>query len=316
MIGSKLAHAPPAPPPRLSDLPELPCAIIVDFLSTPRRDGTATAALAALSLASRAWGERVGWSDAWRRVLQRRDPAHHGYRQREYNRRDAAGQFGAAVEWRAVVRDRYRRSLAVADAGRAPLPPREAPSVLARVRALFAPAPDARDVVLTGIDAAGKTTILRQLLRREPELTIPTIGFNVEQGEICHGRVNLISWGVGGSDKLGALLRHYYRTTAAVVFVVDCADDDAGWSRVDFAGKELGRILREGQLAGVPLLVLASKQDRLRAIGPAALAARLGLPAMTERPWAVAGCVGPTAQGLAAAVDWLTASLGLPRHGA
>jgi hypothetical protein len=59
MIGSELAHAPPAPP-RLSDLPELPCAIIVNFLSTPRRDGTVTAALAALSLASRAWGERVG----------------------------------------------------------------------------------------------------------------------------------------------------------------------------------------------------------------------------------------------------------------
>merc|ERR1712124_160271 len=77
-------------------------------------------------------------------------------------------------------------------------------------------------MLMLGLDAAGKTTILYKLKLGEVVTTIPTIGFNVETVE--YRNINFTVWDVGGQDKIRPLWRHYYQNTQAVIFVVDSSD--------------------------------------------------------------------------------------------
>jgi hypothetical protein len=65
-------------------------------------------------------------------------------------------------------------------------------------------------VLMLGLDAAGKTTILYKLKLDKGEVitTIPTVGFNVES--VMYKRVKFNVWDVGGQDKIRPLWRHYY----------------------------------------------------------------------------------------------------------
>ena len=63
-------------------------------------------------------------------------------------------------------------------------------------------------ILMLGLDAAGKTTILYKLKLPQPVTTIPTVGFNVET--VTMGAVKFNIWDVGGQDKIRPLWRHYY----------------------------------------------------------------------------------------------------------
>ena len=84
-------------------------------------------------------------------------------------------------------------------------------------------------ILMVGLDAAGKTTILYKLKLGEIVTTIPTIGFNVETVE--YKNISFTVWDVGGQDKIRPLWRHYYQNTQGLIFVVDSSDRD----RVDEA---------------------------------------------------------------------------------
>jgi GTPase SAR1 family protein len=58
-------------------------------------------------------------------------------------------------------------------------------------------------ILMVGLDAAGKTTILYKLKLGEVVTTIPTIGFNVETVE--YKNISFTVWDVGGQDKVRAL---------------------------------------------------------------------------------------------------------------
>uniref|UniRef100_A0A804PLW4 ADP-ribosylation factor n=1 Tax=Zea mays TaxID=4577 RepID=A0A804PLW4_MAIZE len=66
-------------------------------------------------------------------------------------------------------------------------------------------------VVMLGLDAAGKTTILYKLHIGEVLSTVPTIGFNVEK--VQYKNVMFTVWDVGGQEKLRPLWRHYFNNT-------------------------------------------------------------------------------------------------------
>jgi len=66
-------------------------------------------------------------------------------------------------------------------------------------------------ILMVGLDAAGKTTILYKLKLGEIVTTIPTIGFNVETVE--YKNISFTVWDVGGQDKIRPLWRHYFTNT-------------------------------------------------------------------------------------------------------
>ena len=67
-------------------------------------------------------------------------------------------------------------------------------------------------ILVLGLDAAGKTTILYKLKLNENVTTIPTIGFNVEEVTPMKN-VTFTMWDVGGQEKIRPLWRHYYQVS-------------------------------------------------------------------------------------------------------
>merc|ERR1712014_420628 len=141
-------------------------------------------------------------------------------------------------------------------------------------------------ILMLGLDAAGKTTILYKLKLGEVITTIPTIGFNVEAVE--YKNINFTVWDVGGQDKIRRLWRHYYQNTQGVIFVVDSNDreriDDSSGSD-NSAKEELHRMLAEDELRDAVLLVFANKQDLPNAMSVNEVTERLGLNQLRNRQW-------------------------------
>lgn len=71
-------------------------------------------------------------------------------------------------------------------------------------------------ILMLGLDAAGKTTILYKLKLDQSVTTIPTVGFNVETVKYKNTKFNV--WDVGGQDKIRPLWRHYYTGTQVFYF--------------------------------------------------------------------------------------------------
>jgi small GTP-binding protein len=161
-----------------------------------------------------------------------------------------------------------------------------------------------RRILLVGLDAAGKTTILYKLKLGDTICTIPTIGFNVET--VKYKRLTFTMWDIGGQDKLRPLWRHYFEHSDAVVFVVDCNDRE----RMGVAAAELHRMLADNKLADARLLVLANKQDLSGAMGTAELMEQLKLSQLTRgREWYVQPCCATSGDGLHEGLDWLAKAL-------
>merc|ERR1712194_61240 len=97
-------------------------------------------------------------------------------------------------------------------------------------------------ILMVGLDAAGKTTILYKLKLGEVVTTIPTIGFNVETVE--YKNLSFTVWDVVGQDKIRPLWRHYYQGTNGLIYVVDSNDRD----RVEDAREELTKMLNEDEM--------------------------------------------------------------------
>ena len=169
-----------------------------------------------------------------------------------------------------------------------------------------------RRLLLVGLDAAGKTTVLYRMKLGETVTTIPTIVFNVESLE--YKNINFTMWDVGGQDKIRPLWRHYYQNTDAVIFVVDSndrdrMDADSSLAEHKSAHEELHKMMVEDELRDAVLLVLANKQDLPNALSVDEVSQRLGLNGIRNRQWFVQGCCATTGEGLYEGLDWLSETL-------
>ena len=132
-------------------------------------------------------------------------------------------------------------------------------------------------MIIIGLDNAGKTTILYKLHLGEIVTTVPTVGFNVES--MNYNGLKFQVWDLGGQTGLRPYWRCYYQDTNAVVFVVDSADRE----RIEYSKQELDIMLQEEELKGVPVLILANKQDLPGAMNEQEIYSGLGLPNIKNR---------------------------------
>jgi len=159
-------------------------------------------------------------------------------------------------------------------------------------------------ILMVGLDAAGKTTILYKLKLGEIVTTIPTIGFNVETVE--YKNINFTVWDVGGQDKIRPLWRHYFQNTQGLIFVVDSNDRE----RVSEAAEELTKMLNEDELRDAVLLIFCNKQDLPNAMSVAEVTYKLGLHQLRSRKWYIQSTCATSGDGLYEGLDWLSNTLG------
>ena len=108
-------------------------------------------------------------------------------------------------------------------------------------------------ILMVGLDAAGKTTILYKLKLGEYVSSIPTIGFNVET--VQYKNIAFTIWDIGGQDKIRTMWQYYYEKSDGIIFVVDSNDPE----RIDVAKAEIDKLMVQDELKDAALLVLANK---------------------------------------------------------
>ena len=111
-------------------------------------------------------------------------------------------------------------------------------------------------ILMVGLDAAGKTTILYQLKLGELVTPIPTIGFNVE--EVNYKNLKLTMWDVGGQKRLRELWNHYLPNNDAIIYVVDSSDTERMENE---CLEELQYLVGSEDLKDACILIYANKQD-------------------------------------------------------
>ncbi|TKS90360.1 ADP-ribosylation factor 4 [Collichthys lucidus] len=139
-------------------------------------------------------------------------------------------------------------------------------------------------ILMVGLDAAGKTTILYKLKLGEIVTTIPTIGFNVETVE--YKNICFTVWD-------------------GLIFVVDSNDRE----RVAESAEELAKMIHEDELKEAVILVFANKQDLPNAMGVSELTDKLGLHNLRSRTWHVQATCATQGTGLYEGLDWLSSEL-------
>jgi ADP-ribosylation factor protein 1 len=160
---------------------------------------------------------------------------------------------------------------------------------------------DAR-IVMVGLDAAGKTTVLYKLKLNDVVTTIPTIGFNVERLE--YRNLKMTIWDIGGQDRLRPLWRHYYENTNGIIFVVDSCDT----VRVKLARDEIAKMMEEPALREARLVVFANKQDMPNAMSGSELVSALELRNYKNK-WFLQPTSAVTGHGLFEGLDWLAQNI-------
>ncbi|RYP79146.1 hypothetical protein DL771_000124 [Monosporascus sp. 5C6A] len=184
-------------------------------------------------------------------------------------------------------------------------------------------------VILLGLDNAGKTTFHEQTKslflpeHPDPKLkTVPTVGQNVST--ITLPDMYLKIWDVGGQLSLRRLWQSYYASCHAIVFIIDSTDigdgsldgedgggDGNGAGRLEECRLVLEDVLQNSETEGVPLLILANKQDREDCVEVVRIKEGLvkkvfeGEKASSIRDSRVLPVSALTGTGVREAVDWL-----------
>lgn len=138
-------------------------------------------------------------------------------------------------------------------------------------------------VLLLGIDGAGKTTLLyKAKLDNAIFANIPPRGINIELMTPRRGaRIQVFD--MPGSKLTRYLWQDWYRSTEAIVYVVDCSDR----VRIDEAKFELHELLQSRDLRRVPLVVVANKEDIDGAMCADVISAELDLTSIKDRDWSI-----------------------------
>lgn len=118
-------------------------------------------------------------------------------------------------------------------------------------------------ILILGLDNAGKTTFLETLKKnyslhsKDLDKIVPTVGQNVAQVPM-NKSCTLKFWDVGGQENLRAMWPEYYPQCHGIIFVVDSTDR----SRIGECNEVLQTVMMDEDVEGVPVLMLANKQDR------------------------------------------------------
>lgn len=163
-------------------------------------------------------------------------------------------------------------------------------------------------ILILGVDHAGKTTVLEQMkalylgLESLPPGRIPpTVGLNI--GRMLVSGAKLILWDVGGQRGLRSLWEKYYAEAHALLYVIDSTDRE----RFEESRQVLQGLLAHPDLEGIPLLVLANKQDAEGAISPLEIEAEFELQQSlsSAQQRRVLGVSAIDGSGLREGISWL-----------
>ncbi|KAK6539992.1 ADP-ribosylation factor-like protein 2 [Orbilia ellipsospora] len=154
-------------------------------------------------------------------------------------------------------------------------------------------------VLMLGLDNAGKTTIVKQVMKEDVNTVSPTLGFIIKTIEYQGYKLNI--WDVGGQKTLRSYWRNYFEKTDALIWVVDATDR----FRLDDCKEELHGLLLEERLMGASLLVFVNKTDVKGCMSTDEIKEGLKLDEIVTHKWTILRCSAMTGENLDEGLEWV-----------
>ncbi|RHZ64576.1 uncharacterized protein CDV56_107195 [Aspergillus thermomutatus] len=151
----------------------------------------------------------------------------------------------------------------------------------------------------SGLDNAGKTTIVKQIMKEDVTTVSPTLGFIIKTIDFEGYRLNI--WDVGGQKTLRSYWKNYFEKTDTLVWVVDATDR----LRVDDCRDELAGLLLEERLMGASLLIFLNKTDVEGCMTEDEVRERLRLDSIKTHKWTILHCSAMTGKNLHEGLQWV-----------
>jgi len=168
-----------------------------------------------------------------------------------------------------------------------------------------------KNIILTGLDGSGLTTILNYYNKgfffKSSITKIPAIGINVETMEL--NNLKFFKFGVGAyRNKLDL---EYTSIADAIIFVINSEKDEENSviKFIEHTKVYLHSLLNDNSMKNCPFLILANKQDLESSLKTEELYEKLELDKIDPKRLYFIGTVAITGQGLDDGIMWLTNKL-------
>eukprot|EP00826_Nyctotherus_ovalis_P065417 TRINITY_DN961_c0_g1_i9.p1 TRINITY_DN961_c0_g1~~TRINITY_DN961_c0_g1_i9.p1 ORF type:complete len:284 (+),score=56.66 TRINITY_DN961_c0_g1_i9:112-852(+) len=152
------------------------------------------------------------------------------------------------------------------------------------------------NVVMLGLDSAGKTTLLYCFLN---DKDLSTSAKEIDTQSFSYKREKIMFFDVNGGAKLRPLWKDYTEDMNAVLFVVDSADE----KRIGEAACAFSELVTN--FPKLPLLILCNKCDIEGALSIAKITDALKLNTLTEIKWLIMKSSGKTGKNREIVLDWI-----------
>ncbi|KAL6238947.1 hypothetical protein BDW75DRAFT_199958 [Aspergillus navahoensis] len=154
-------------------------------------------------------------------------------------------------------------------------------------------------ILMLGLDNAGKTTIVKQIMKEDVTTVSPTLGFIIKTIDFEGYRLNI--WDVGGQKTLRSYWKNYFEKTDTLVWVVDATDR----LRIEDCRDELAGLLLEERLMGASLLVFLNKTDVEGCMTQDEVRENLALESIKSHKWTILPCSAMTGANLHEGLNWV-----------
>ncbi|NHI93820.1 MAG: GTP-binding protein [Candidatus Lokiarchaeota archaeon] len=166
------------------------------------------------------------------------------------------------------------------------------------LRKIFKKSKKKVNLVICGLDAAGKTSILNFLITGKSTETVPTMGVNYERFKLKNLEINMCD--LGGQKVFRQFWGGVIDKSNSLIFVLDSTDRE----RVEEAKRELFESLKYISPT-LPILVLANKQDIKDCMTTDEILKNFDLINLSNRMWHLEGTSAVTGKGLKESFLWL-----------
>lgn len=165
-------------------------------------------------------------------------------------------------------------------------------------------------VLILGLDNAGKTTFLEQTKikfnRNYKGVNLnkitTTVGLNI--GKIEYKGIVMNFWDLGGQHELQSLWDKYYAESHGIIFIIDSADIE----RIEESKAAFENMITNEHLVGIPLLIVANKQDIPEALSLDRIKSifKSSAPQIGKRDIHSISVSALNSQGITESIDWMT----------
>ena len=114
------------------------------------------------------------------------------------------------------------------------------------------------NILILGLDNAGKTTLLEYLTHGENKNTTPTKGVNAKS--IQCGGIKLNVYDLGGQKAIREYWNYYYENVDALIYVVDASDE----GRIAECNESFQALLKDEKLQKIPVLAYGNKEALMK----------------------------------------------------